>query len=102
MAHEYDFALSNEEVSRHSSSVNIYHVAGEMVIEKSENLIWSNPWSLELYSMDGKVVLSKSFTWNQEDHVLQIPVQNISPGSYVVRVDDGGSFMRSELVIVRQ
>jgi arabinogalactan endo-1,4-beta-galactosidase len=100
MAHEYDFTLSSEEMSVQFASVNIYFVSGEIVIEKSADMIWNNPLRMELNSMDGEALLSKSFAWDQRDYVMRVPVQNLVPGCYVVRLNDRGNFVKSELVFV--
>lgn len=88
MAYPYTFTSSKEAPGDQGRAIQLYYSDGEIIIDHRESDSSRYPFTLKLYSVDGRIMQSNTFSSWDESGIIRVPVNSLLPGCYLASINN--------------
>ncbi len=95
----YGITTNIEPVSNENFSMSLYPNPAADFAQLEINMINSGEFSVEVFDMLGKANFSRTYNAMTGKNVINLPVNSLKAGVYLVKVNVGGSILNSRLVV---
>lgn len=100
MTYPYNFTSSKDLPDADGLAIRMAYSNGELIIDHSESDSFRYPFTLKLYSVDGRIMQSNTFSSGDESGMIRVPVNGVFPGCYIASINNQHSPLFVERICV--
>lgn len=98
MTYPYIFTSSKDAPGEQGRAIKFYYSDGEIIIDHRGSDSFNYPFTLKLYSIDGRLITLNTVASGDETGMISVAVPGLTPGCYIASLAREHSSIYSEMI----
>lgn len=100
MTYPYIFTSSKDAPGEQGRAIKLYYSDGEIIIDHRGSDSFNYPFTLKLYSIDGRLITLNTTESGDETGIVRLPATGLATGCYIASLQDGLSRIFADKICV--